>query len=468
MQELRLVLIIVGALAIAALLLHGLWSSRKEKPAKFSEKPLGKLSESSRDSDGFDKDGVGSVRVVNHESPQPEPVKPERKEPELHFGAKLDVDPLLDVQPSTQATPQPVAEQPVTEQPATQQPGIQQPSIQQPVIQEPMAQQPVVSSPTDFVEVAPTPELQPHSLQPVVHAPQTAAVPETVTSEAVIPAMAPHQAIVSETVPETVSAQGIASQTRTNTASQTVAPQPVASKAAANKPVRAEPTFAPVVEESEHVVPQAEKQPQATAHQMAFMPVGSDSQAQSDVVPVDVAAAPISHAAQINPAEAVPVEQVVAEPVIVEPEVIPEPEPEVLPPDYLMLGVHARNGHTLRGSKLFNAFEQNNLIFGENSVYHRHLDKAGTGPIIFTVTNMVHPAHFPEGGSDNFETPGVAFYLMLPAEAGRADEHFNLMLQTVQRIADTLGADVLDHERSLITPRRISQYREKAHRYTNV
>lgn len=468
MQELRLVLIIVGALAIAALLLHGLWSSRKEKPAKFSEKPLGKLSESSRDSDGFDKDGVGSVRVVNHESPQPEPVKPERKEPELHFGAKLDVDPLLDVQPSTQATPQPVAEQPITEQPATQQTGIQQPSIQQPVFQEPMAQQPVVSSPTDFVEVVPTPELQPQSLQPVVHAPQTVAVPETVTSEAVIPAMAPHQAIVSETVPETVSVQGIASQTRTTTASQTVAPQPVASKAAANKPVRAEPTFAPVVEKSEHVVPQAEKQPQAAAHQMAFMPVESDSQAQSDVVPVDVPAAPISQAAQINPAEAVPAEQVVAEPVIVEPEVIPEPEPEVLPPDYLMLGVHARNGHTLRGSKLFNAFEQNNLIFGENSVYHRHLDKAGTGPIIFTVTNMVHPAHFPEGGSDNFETPGVAFYLMLPAEAGRADEHFNLMLQTVQRIADTLGADVLDHERSLITPRRISQYREKAHRYTNV
>ena len=68
MQELRLVLIIVGALAIAGLLLHGLWSSRKEKPAKFGEKPLGKLDKSSRDSEGFDKDGVGSVRVVGSET----------------------------------------------------------------------------------------------------------------------------------------------------------------------------------------------------------------------------------------------------------------------------------------------------------------------------------------------------------------------------------------------------------------
>ncbi|KXF81261.1 cell division protein ZipA [Enterovibrio coralii] len=91
MQELRLVLIILGAVAIAALLLHGLWTSRKEKPAKFAERPIGKLRE--KDDTGFDQDGIGSVRVIK--SGDSEAPKAPRKEPGLSFGDKPDVDPLF-------------------------------------------------------------------------------------------------------------------------------------------------------------------------------------------------------------------------------------------------------------------------------------------------------------------------------------------------------------------------------------
>lgn len=69
MQELRFVLIIVGALAIAALLFHGLWTSKKENKAKFADKPLGKLDDDYHESSDSEDIDV-SVSESSSDEPQ--------------------------------------------------------------------------------------------------------------------------------------------------------------------------------------------------------------------------------------------------------------------------------------------------------------------------------------------------------------------------------------------------------------
>ncbi|MGR5207685.1 MULTISPECIES: cell division protein ZipA [Vibrio] len=96
MQELRFVLIVVGALAIAALLFHGLWTSKKEGKAKFGNKPLGKL-----DVDQVDRENKELEREF---APAPEDdfeiIRKDRKEPdfgiESSFDNKFASDPLID------------------------------------------------------------------------------------------------------------------------------------------------------------------------------------------------------------------------------------------------------------------------------------------------------------------------------------------------------------------------------------
>lgn len=66
MENLQLVLFVLGAIAIVAVLVHGFWSIRKQQPKSLKESPMTgfyKDQGASRDHQGFDADGIGQVRV---------------------------------------------------------------------------------------------------------------------------------------------------------------------------------------------------------------------------------------------------------------------------------------------------------------------------------------------------------------------------------------------------------------------
>lgn len=66
MENLQLVLFVLGAIAIIAVLVHGFWSIRKQQPKSLKESPISGFHndpELIRDSQGFDVNGIGQVRV---------------------------------------------------------------------------------------------------------------------------------------------------------------------------------------------------------------------------------------------------------------------------------------------------------------------------------------------------------------------------------------------------------------------
>ncbi|MGL6121460.1 MAG: cell division protein ZipA, partial [Shewanella sp.] len=116
------------------------------------------------------------------------------------------------------------------------------------------------------------------------------------------------------------------------------------------------------------------------------------------------------------------------------------------PRDVLVLHVVAKEGLQLNGAELLPCFLTLNFKYGDMNIFHRHVDNAGNGKVLFSIANMLKPGVFDPDNMEQFSTQGVVFFMTLPCY-GDALMNFSIMLNSARQLAEDIDAVVLDGQR---------------------
>ncbi len=127
--------------------------------------------------------------------------------------------------------------------------------------------------------------------------------------------------------------------------------------------------------------------------------------------------------------------------------------------ELLVLSVVAAADQPFSGEALRKAFANNDLSFGEKSIFHRLVRQRGEDVSVFGVANMFKPGDFGSGDLNSFATRGITLFLELPAPVDGL-EAFDDFVHTAERLAVELGGQLQDRKHCVITHQALMQKRE--------
>jgi len=127
--------------------------------------------------------------------------------------------------------------------------------------------------------------------------------------------------------------------------------------------------------------------------------------------------------------------------------------------EVLVLNVMAHEDELIQGDDLLPVLLAAGLRFGEMNIFHRHAG-GKSGPVLFSVANVLNPGTFDLNSISEFSTKGLCFFLTLPNVINNM-QAFDEMLRTAQQLCDGLDAELKDDNRSVMTAQTIEHYRER-------
>lgn len=133
---------------------------------------------------------------------------------------------------------------------------------------------------------------------------------------------------------------------------------------------------------------------------------------------------------------------------------------QTAPEEVIVINVMAHQGQYFDGAQLLDVLTTQNMRFGFMDIFHRHKNEDGSGESLFSLANIVKPGTFDLNTIEDFTTPGISMFLMLPLK-GDSVAAFGLMARTAKAIAQALDGELKDEHRSVMTQQTFEHCRQR-------
>ena len=137
-----------------------------------------------------------------------------------------------------------------------------------------------------------------------------------------------------------------------------------------------------------------------------------------------------------------------------------KPAVEAADQEVITINVMATKGSVFKGPDLLHILLACDVRYGDMQFFHRYEGANGDGAIQFSVANILNPGTFDLDAIDDFETPGVSFFMRLPGPANPL-KAYDFMVETAQCLSKNLEGELLDDTRSAMTKQTLEHNRQR-------
>ncbi|MYH86270.1 MAG: cell division protein ZipA [Gammaproteobacteria bacterium] len=126
----------------------------------------------------------------------------------------------------------------------------------------------------------------------------------------------------------------------------------------------------------------------------------------------------------------------------------------------ITINVIAGEDREFNGRELWDFLHAAGLRHDQMKILSKTEGNREDGKPIFRVANIVNPGTFDAGAIDDFSTPGISMFMLLPAPINNLLA-FEQMLTVARRLAEALDGQLLDSRRQEMTAQGIEQARRR-------